>query len=279
MDAAYLNAQAAKQWQHKPGFTLRHPAQTDYLQFNMKKKIFKNQNFRLAIAQALNKKALAKTLGAAFIPADTFTAQHMTQVDGKDFTKYQQTAAAQKATQYNVTLAKKHLKQALKETGQKKVNFTILSGDDDTSKSIAEFVQSQLETNLPNLNVKVQAIPGKAKLNRVNSGDFDCTLTAWIADFADPISFLDCETTGNDYNYGKWSNKKYDQLIQASKNTSVKAKRMHYLAQAENILMEQQGITPLIQPGEAWLIKPQIKKVIYNGAGIDYNFKYAYIAK
>jgi hypothetical protein len=36
----------------------------------------------------------------------------------------------------------------LKETGKKKISFTLLGDDDDTAKKAAEFVQSQLENNL-----------------------------------------------------------------------------------------------------------------------------------
>lgn len=279
LDAVFLNAQAAAQQKKKAGYTLRHPAETDYLQFNMKKKAYKNKYFRYAVSEAIDRKELCKTLGDAYQPADTYTAKNMTKVNGKDFTDLAESKTTKAITNYNKKQAKKYYQKALKQLGKKSISFTILSADDDTSKKTAEYIQSQLETNLGNINVKVQSIPGKSKLSRVNSGNFDCTLTAWIADFADPISFLDCETTGNSYNYGKWSNAEYDKLIKLSKSTSSNSQRMKYLEQAENILMKDQGLTPLFQPGEAWLVNPKVKNVIYNGAGIDYNFKYTYIAK
>ncbi len=143
---------------------------------------------------------------------------------------------------------------------------------------LAEFVQSQLETAFGGkITVKVQSIPSKTKLNWVLAGNFECTLSGWIADYADPISFLDCETTGNSYNYGNWSNKEYDKLIAASKTSSGTA-RMKLLAKAENILMVNQGVTPLTQANKAWMIKSKVKGIIYNSAGVCYNFKYAYIA-
>ena len=54
-------------------------------------------------------------------------------------------------------------------------------------------------------------------------------------------------------------------------------KRFKELAKAEQILLEEQGVTPLYHPVEAWMVKPSVKGVIYNGAGANYSFKYAYL--
>ncbi|MDK8161086.1 ABC transporter substrate-binding protein, partial [Lactobacillus delbrueckii] len=70
------------------------------------------------------------------------------------------------------------------------VSFTLLGDDDDTAKKASEFVQSQLEDNL-GIDVQVQSIPKKTRLNKMMSGNFDVVSPGWNADFADPISFLD----------------------------------------------------------------------------------------
>ena len=49
---------------------------------------------------------------------------------------------------------------------------------------------------------------------------------------------------------------------------------MKLLAKAENILMVNQGVTPLTQANKAWMIKSKVKGIIYNSAGVCY----AYIA-
>lgn len=76
---------------------------------------------------------------------------------------------------------------------------------------------------------------------------------------------------------GKWSNKEYDKYVAASKTTSSTCDRFKDLAKAEQILLEEQGVTPLYHPIEAWMVKPSVKGVIYNGAGANYSFKYAYL--
>ncbi|GHW00572.1 peptide ABC transporter substrate-binding protein [Lactobacillus nasalidis] len=280
LDGAILDSQASKQLAKSSGYTVRKLASTEYLQFNMKKySKFKNTDLRRGISMAINRNSLSKTLGATYTAATTFTSSGLTTVNGKDFTKLTQSSESKKYTSYNKQLAKQYFEKGLKAVGLSKLSFTILSTDDDTSKKLAEFVQSELETAFGSkISVKVQSIPSKTKLNRVLAGNFECTLSGWIADYADPISFLDCETTGNSYNYGGWSNKEYDKLIAASKTSSGTA-RMKILAQAENVLMVNQGVTPLTQSSKAWMIKSKVKGIIYNSAGVCYNFKYAYIAK
>ena len=277
LDAAFLDAQATKSLKGKTGYTQRKMSTTQYLSYNIKKHPeFKNKNLRLAISMAINRKELASTLGGAATPATTFDPEGMTTVNGKDYTDTVKNAATEKATTYNVTEAKKLYKQALKETGKKKISFTLLGDDDDTAKKAAEFVQSQLENNL-GIDVQVQSIPKKTRINRMMSGNFDVVSTGWNADFADPISFLDLQTTGASYNYGKWSNKTYDKYVAASKTTASTSDRFDDLAKAEQILLEEQGVTPLYHPVEAWMVKPSVKGVIYNGAGANYSFKYAYL--
>lgn len=277
LDAAFLDAQATKSLKGKTGYTQRKMSTTQYLSYNIKKHPeFKNKNLRLAISMAINRKELASTLGGAATPATTFDPEGMTTVNGKDYTDTVKNAATEKATTYNVTEAKRLYKQALKETGKKKISFTLLGDDDDTAKKAAEFVQSQLENNL-GIDVQVQSIPKKTRINRMMSGNFDVVSTGWNADFADPISFLDLQTTGASYNYGKWSNKTYDKYVAASKTTGSTSTRFDDLAKAEQILLEEQGVTPLYHPVEAWMVKPSVKGVIYNGAGANYSFKYAYL--
>ena len=277
LDAAFLDAQATKSLKGKTGYTQRKMSTTQYLSYNLQKHPeFKNKNLRLAISMAVNRKELTATLGGAAIPATTFDPEGMTTVGSKDYTDTVKNAATEKATTYNVTEAKKLYKQALKETGKKKISFTLLGDDDDTAKKAAEFVQSQLENNL-GIDVQVQSIPKKTRINRMMSGNFDVVSTGWNADFADPISFLDLQTTGASYNYGKWSNKTYDKYVAASKTTASTSDRFDDLAKAEQILLEEQGVTPLYHPVEAWMVKPSVKGVIYNGAGANYSFKYAYL--
>lgn len=275
LDATILDAQQTKNLKHNAGYTLRDSAATFYMQFNQKQKIFKNENLRKAISMSINRKALANALGGSNTPATSLTAKGVVNHDGKDWSSV---VGDKKDTSYNPTEAKKLYKQALKELGVKSVSFSILSDDTDSGQKTTETLQSQLEENLKGIKVSVSNVPFKTRLSRSTSGNFDTVVSAWSADFADPISFVDLFTSKNANNNGKWSNSQYDKLIADSKTTPDTTKRWGDLEKAEKILLNEQGISPLYYRTEAWLVRPDIKGIVYNGAGVNYNFKNAYVS-
>ena len=142
-----------------------------------------------------------------------------------------------------------------------------------SSDLTAEYIQNALETALPGMHVNVSAVPAKTKQDREFSGDFGMDLSGWIADFPDPITFLDCMTSDNTYNQGKWNNAQYDKLIKESKTTyaTQPAKRWQVLLQAQKLLTQEQGMIPLYQTVEAHLVNKKISGMTY-GPTNYYNF-------
>jgi len=280
LDAAVLDAQGTKQLKNQTGYTIRKKASTQYLSYNMAKRPeFKNAKLRQAISMAIDRKALANALGGANQAAKTFTAPGIVDVNGKDYVDYVETPKAEAYMKHNPKKARELYKEALKELGKSNLTFNLLGYDDDTSKKATETLQSQLEDSLKDVNVHVQNIPKKTAIDRMVSGNFDASFSGWSGYFADPITFLDLETPDNAMNFGKWNNEKYNDLLADSKTTGDVNKRNKDLENAEKILLEEQGVSPLFHQQEAWMVKPSVKGVIYNGAGASYNFKHAYVAK
>lgn len=279
LDAALLSPQATKQLKNQKGYTVRQASSTKYLELNQAKKNgLENVHMRRAISMAINRDAVAKAVGGANKPAKVLSASGMSVVNGKDYTESVRNAKTDALAKYNPTEAKKEFKQAQKELGKKKFTYTILCYDDDESKKAAEALQSTIQENLDGLTIQVSSMPKKSALSRGTNGNFDIFLMGWQADFNDPISFLDMNTTNNSYNWQKWSNKEYDKLIEDSKTTSSTTKRWEDLAQAEQILLTQQGVTPVYYAAQAWMVRPSVKNVVYNGAGANYDFKEAYVS-
>ncbi|NRO36101.1 Oligopeptide-binding protein OppA [Lactobacillus helveticus] len=252
LDAALLGPQASKQLKNQKGYTLRKTSLTVYLEMNMKKKPFNNENFKKAISLAIDRKELANSVGGTAEPADTLSPENMTEVNGKDYTDLVRGEATKQFNTYNKKQAQAFWKKAQQELGKKSVNFAILTYDDDASK--------------------------KAALNHAGSGNYDVFLMGWTADFSDPISFLNLNTSKNSQNWEKYSDPTYDKLVADSKVTPSETKRWDDLVKAEQRIISTQGVTPLYHPEEAWMARPSVKNVIYNGAGAPYNFKGAYVA-
>lgn len=275
LDATRLDSNQTKQLKGKPGYTLRPTASTAFLEFNQaKNKALKNANIRRGLSMAVNRQALCNALGGSNVPATAVTAKNIVKVDGKDYTGM---VNDKTYVTYNPKKAEQYFAKGLKELGEKSINLSILSDDTDAGQKTTETLQSEIEQNLKGVKISVQNVPFKTRLNRSQNGNFDMVVTIWAADFADPISFDDLFTSKNPQNNGKWANQKYDQLIADSKSTSSDSQRYQDMANAEKTLMNDTGIAPLYWGTEAWMIKPSVKNIIYNGAGVNYNFKEAYI--
>lgn len=278
LDYTPLSTEQAKQLKGKDGYQVLKEARTNYLEFNETNKVFANKKIRQALSYAVNRQVLAdKVLGAGTLPSLGIVSRDLAFNKGKDF------AVAAKTTEgvtYNKAKAQKLLKEGLAEVGQSKLSFTLLGDDTDVSKQVTESLQSQIQQTLPDVDVSVSNVPFKTRLQRSEDGDFDVVVSAWGADFADPISFLDLFTSDNSYNNGKWKNAEYDKLITASKTTDAGNvdKRWDDMVKASKILSEDQGVAPLYQLNVAYMLNPSVKGVIQNTAGVTWSFKDAYIA-
>ena len=278
LDATSLSAEQAKQLKGQSGYTVRQAASTFYFQYNQTKPEFQNKKIRQAISMVIDRKEFVnKVLGNGSIPSKGLVSTGLATRNGKDFAD---ASYVKDGATVNFAKAKKLWAEGLKEIGKDSLTFGLLSDDTDGAKKTTEFIQSAIESNLKGAKVECANVPFKTRLNRTNQGQFDVVISAWGADFADPISFLDMFTSNNSYNAGKWKNAQYDKLIEASKSTDAgnSGKRWDDLVSAEKILIQEQGISPLYQQATAWMVKPKVKGVIYNSAGANYNFKNAYIS-
>ena len=80
-------------------------------------------------------------------------------------------------------------------------------------------------------------------------GQFDVARAGWIADFKDPVTFLNLAKTGDGNNYGEYSNKDFDALMDKAAVEADPAARMKELSQAEAIMIKDLPILPLLYYG------------------------------
>ncbi|HMB59354.1 MAG TPA: peptide ABC transporter substrate-binding protein [Xanthomonadales bacterium] len=80
----------------------------------------------------------------------------------------------------------------------------------------------------------------------------------WIADYADPASFLDLFITGSELNTTFYSDSTFDQLMEQAGNQRGEA-RMAILQQAEARLLETMPVIPLYYYVSRHLVRPEIR--------------------
>ncbi|KRM59024.1 peptide ABC transporter substrate-binding protein [Secundilactobacillus malefermentans] len=279
LDATILSGTQVKQYKNDKQFKSRKSASTFYLEMNQKKdKIFKNKKARQAISMVIDKKQFVNhVLADGSIVANNLVSQGLASKNGEDFTK---ASAVKSASTKNVAEAQKLWKEALKETGEKSISLDLLSDDTDAGKKTTEFLQSQL-TKLPNLKITNQNLPFKTRLSRSQSGDFDLVVSAWGADFPDPISFLSLFTSSNSYNNGSWSNKAYDTAVKNAegKDANNSTARWNDMVTASKTILQDQGIVPLYQQVQPQLVNSKVKGLVYFPTGANWDYSQAYIGK
>lgn len=281
LDLISLVGEQAKQLGKSKDAVKRPLAATEYLQYNQRKGVFKNRNLRLAFSLALNRSQLinkvmqnGSIVSKGFVPAD-FAKNPKT---GEDFAKE---AYVPGTVDHDATKAKQYYKKALSQLGKKNLTIKLLSADDDQTKDVIEFIQSELQETLPGLKVESSSIPFASMLARTSAGNFEVNFTGWSADFADPISFLSQFTSNNPENNGKWSSQAFDQAIKDSNNKDANnaTKRWQDLINAEKILATDQGITPIYQANGIDLVNPKLKGVVYDRINGHYDYRTAYLTK
>jgi len=260
-----ISGDTARQVSNYKTFSIDKMASNFYIELNQKKyKFFQNTKIRRAISMSIDRSQLTNNvLGKTGSIEKTIIPEGMsynpeTKVD---FTKEKALQSTGKYAEYNPTEAKKLWKEGLAETGQKNLNFTLLGDDTDGSKKQNEYLQGEMEKNLPGIKITLSNVPFKSRLDKSSSGQFDMVVTGWNADYPDPYTFLGIFTTGNPQNNGKYSNKEFDDLVEKSATTDAtnSEARWQDMLQATKILNDDQGAIPLYQYSQANLTRTNVK--------------------
>lgn len=110
----------------------------------------------------------------------------------------------------------------------------------DTHKAIAEACGSDWQTVL-GMSITLENQEWATYTNGLGEHTFGVARLGWIADYNDPVTYLELLVTGNSYNYGLYSDSTYDELISSAKATLAGAERDAMLYEAEETLFGEGG--------------------------------------
>lgn len=267
LDIVDLPAEQVKKYKDDKAFNTELDTVTYYFKLNEDTvPEFKNEDFRLAFAKAIDKEAYVKNnLNNGSIPTDNFVP--------KDFVKdskgkeYQD--GVKNTNQYNVKEAKEHYEKAKKALGKDKIDIEFLTFDQDNAKKDAEYFKEQVEKHLPGVTMSIKQQPNKQKIALTKKGDYDVAITGWGPDYPDPMTFLDLfhsETTKGETGY---DNPEYDKIINKGKSSLLQDpdKRWQELARGEEMLLNDGMVIPLYQKGKARLTKKEVHGRIIHYVG------------
>ncbi len=229
-----------------------------------------NPKFRKALSLAIDKQLIVdKVAQGGQAPATSYVPAGILDSIGKEFQKEYSSKGA------NIEEAKKLLAEAGYPNGEGAPTITFTFNTDQGHQNIAQAVQDMWKTNL-GINVELKNEEWAVFQDTRNNFQYSIARHGWIADYNDPMTFLDMWTTGNGQNNAGYSNKEYDKLIAQAKVELDDAKRTELLHKAEDILMDESPIIPLYYYTNVLCIDKNVKGTYKSPLG-QMEFRDAYV--
>ncbi|SCH63730.1 peptide ABC transporter substrate-binding protein [Romboutsia sp. 1001713B170207_170306_H8] len=261
------------------GLEIKSQLGTYFLCVNVEKEGLDNDKVRQALSLAIDRKYLVeKVAQGGQIPADTFVPTGLTDADGE--TEFHDNAEAwysadEKDYEENVKKAKELLKEAGYENGEGLPSIELMCNPGH--EPIMEAVQSMWKEEL-GINVTISSQDWNVFIQTRKDGDYQVARHGWLADYNDPISFLDMWVTDGGNNDAQWSNADYDKLINEVKASTDNNERYEKMHEAEKILGEESPIIPLYYYTDLMLVSDKLEGFYTSPLGYKY-FMYTSISE
>ena len=275
VDYATINSTLVDKYKGKDTFTTFNEGFLFYLSLNFNNKTIADKNVREALSYAINRKDLCENVlkdgsraATGFVPS-----QLSKSPAGKDFRD-----TAGDLVGYDVKKAQEYLDAAKKDLGTDTITVDLLYGTDESPMdTFAEYLQGSF-TKLKGLKVNMVATVKKDRIyNRQANGNYQIACTRWGPDYADPTTYLNLFLTGNQNNYGKYSNAKVDSLKKQVQAESDLNKRWDLMTQVEKTALDDLAYIPVFEKGAAALQAKNVKGLVHSPTGTPYTFKYVTI--
>ena len=265
---------------------------------------------RNALALVLDRNYIVNNISqAGEVPASSFVAMGMTDADGSEFYKNAGSSedfdgyfnASADAFEDNFKAAVEVLKKYYNydEATAKFTDvpaLTYIYNTNDGHQAIGEYIQGAFAAVGVTVNLENQE--WNTFLNTRKNGEYTVARNGWLADYNDPISFLDMWTTvsgNNDVQFGKGEHKDlamysvdvtdlgvdlkvengtwaetYDALIAEIKACTDLEKRYGLMHAAEDLLMSTGCITPIYYYTDIYMIDDSVEGFFANPLGYKY---------
>ncbi len=227
---------------------------TTYIAANVTKAPFSDARVRKALALAMDREYITQEiLKGGEIPAYGFVPQGLNgypdtaEFDWKDMPRDQR------------------LKEAaalLQQAGygpNKPLAFEYLFRASGNNPRIAPVLQDNWREIAPWVDAQIRQVETKDLYKQMQEKDFVLSDAGWVADYNDAYNFLYLlDSRTGPMNYGGYANPNYDRLIDASNVELDPAKRAALLHQAEQMMLDETGVLPLLTRVTQDIVSPDI---------------------
>ena len=253
-----ISEQFVDQYKGQPTYHSIPKATMGYMSFNVERKITGNKHFRRAISMAYDKAALVNNvLKDGSIVSNGLVPKGFAEnpETGKDYVEDRGDLLS-----YNVEEAQKELALAKQELGMDTIEVTLLTSDAGSAKVVGEYLQAQIQKNLPGVTLNIKSVPLKNRLELQRADDFDFFFGTWAPDYQDPVNFLEQYVTGGGINFANYSSEAYDKAVAEVKTTyaTKPAERYKQMIAAEKIVMDDAVVAPIYQASQSYLLAENV---------------------
>jgi oligopeptide transport system substrate-binding protein len=263
LDITEISGEFVDEFRDSPDFHSQTNFAVFYLVGNYELPFFQNRNIRRAFQLGFDRKAMTREiLNDGSEPALGYVPSGIAGPGDQTFRE----AVGPTMPDFDAQEARRLFEKGTQELGENPT-IELLAYDTESGRDIATFLQSQFEENLgAKIDVKVQ--PFDRKLELESNGEFQLSWQGWIADYNDPMTFMDLWLSDSPFNTQKYSSERYDELVGGAQTETDFGKRMDMLLEAEKVLVEEDAAcAPMFYEGQVRLVDPSIKNFVYYRSG------------
>jgi oligopeptide transport system substrate-binding protein len=183
---------------------------------------------------------------------------------------FQDAAALEAANLLQEALDERHIQ--LEDLSE----FILTYVADNRNHRIAQAVQDQWRTNL-GIKVKLEPVESKVFFDRISKNDYQLSCGSWIADFNDPINFLEVFKSKNiGTNNTNWESPDYTKALETSYLCKTPEERKEKLRTSEKLLMDAMPVIPIFHYTMLHMKSHNLKDVVLSDSG-HIDFKWAHL--
>ena len=234
---------------------------TAYLYYNLSNEFLKSKALRQAISSAIDREAIVNgvlhvgTVADGLIPVG---------LSGDGEQTFREIVGSSLKYTYDTDAAKALLADALEELGlsdPSEIKITILTTNTDEFVAVSGAIQQLLQENL-GISVEVETSDSTAVRTRRNALEYDLYLASWGADWDDATNFLGGYEKDESADPAYYISEAFNEAYHAATYSTDLTERIKLLGEAEAILLEDEGITPLYYTGQYYAVSDRVSGIL-----------------
>ncbi|MGV1755917.1 peptide ABC transporter substrate-binding protein [Rhizobium sp. A22-96] len=230
---------------------------TYYYVLNSTKPPFNDKRVRQALSMAVNREVIGpKILGTGELPSYSWVPPGTANYGDPAYVSWKDEPYKQKVEE---------AKKLLKEAGfgpDHPLKAQLRYNTNDNHKRIAVAIAAMWKPL--GVDIELYNTETKVHYDEMQRGEVQIGRAGWLADYNDPINFLNLLSTGVEMNYGRWSNKDYDALIKQGNEEIDLKKRAEIYKKAEQLALDDSAAIPIYYYVSQNIVAPKVQGFVDN---------------